>query len=130
MRIVQITPGSGDNFYCENCMRDNMLVRALGRLGHDAMLVPLYLPPQLEETGKDRSVPIFFGGINVYLQQKFSLFRKTPRWIDRLFDAPFFLNWAARKAGMTSAKELGETMLSMLEGEEGRQVKELDRLTD
>jgi len=26
MRIVQITPGSGDNFYCENCLRDLALV--------------------------------------------------------------------------------------------------------
>jgi len=29
MRIVQITPGSGDNFYCENCLRDVALVRAM-----------------------------------------------------------------------------------------------------
>jgi glycosyltransferase involved in cell wall biosynthesis len=129
MRIVQITPGSGDNFYCENCLRDNLLVRALGRLGHDAVMVPLYLPPRLKETGRDRGDPLFFGGINVFLQQKFSLFRRTPRWIDRLFDARFLLKWAARKAGMTAARTLGETTLSMLEGEEGRQVKELDRLT-
>jgi glycosyltransferase involved in cell wall biosynthesis len=129
MRIVQITPGSGDNFYCENCLRDNMLVRALGRLGHDAFMVPLYLPPRMRETGKDRRAPVFYGGINVYLQQKYSIFRKTPRWVDRFFDAPFFLNRAARMAGMTRAKDLGETTVSMLEGEEGRQAKELDRLT-
>ena len=28
MRIVQICPGSGDNFYCENCLRDAALVKA------------------------------------------------------------------------------------------------------
>jgi len=130
MRIIQITPGSGDNFYCENCLRDNLIVRALRRLGHDAILVPLYLPPQLEDTGKDNPTPIFFGGINVYLQQKLGLFCKTPRWVDKLFDSRGLLRMAAKKAGMTNAKDLGETTISMLRGEEGRQVKELDRLVD
>jgi len=32
MRIVQITPGSGDSFYCENCLRDAGLVTAMERL--------------------------------------------------------------------------------------------------
>jgi glycosyltransferase involved in cell wall biosynthesis len=116
MRIVQICPGSGDTFYCENCLRDAALVRGLRRLGHEVLVVPLYL--------------IFFGGINVYLQQKFALFRKTPRWLDRCFDSRRLLGWAARKAGMTSARSLGETTISMLHGEHGRQVKELDRLVE
>lgn len=130
MRIIQITPGSGDNFYCENCLRDNAIVKALRELGHDALLVPLYLPPRLDETGRDNSTPIFFGGINVYLQQKMSIFRKSPRWLDRLWDARGLLNQAAKKVGMTSAQDLGETTISMLRGEEGRQVKELNRLVD
>ena len=29
MRIVQITPGSGDKFHCENCLRDVALVKAM-----------------------------------------------------------------------------------------------------
>lgn len=130
MRIIQITPGSGDNFYCENCLRDNLIVRTLRNLGHDAILVPLYLPPQLEDTGKDNPTPIFFGGINVYLQQKLGLFCKTPRWVDKLFDSRGLLRMVAKKVGMTSAKDLGETTISMLRGEAGRQVKELDRLVD
>jgi len=130
MRIIQITPGSGDNFYCENCLRDNLIVRALRRLGHDAILVPLYLPARLEDTGKDNPTPIFFGGINVYLQQKLGLFCKTPRWVDKLFDSRSLLRLVAKRAGMTNAKDLGETTISMLRGEEGRQVKELDRLVD
>jgi glycosyltransferase involved in cell wall biosynthesis len=130
MRIIQITPGSGDNFYCENCLRDNLIVRALRKLGHDAILVPLYLPAKLEDTSKDNPTPIFFGGINVYLQQKLGLFCKTPRWVDKLFDSRGLLRMAAKRAGMTNAKDLGETTISMLRGEEGRQVKELDRLVD
>jgi len=130
MRIVQITPGSGDNFYCENCLRDVALVKALRKLGHDVLMVPLYLPLQIAGSEPLTDTPIFFGGINVYLQQKFALFRRTPRWIDRWFDARGLLEWAGRKAGMTNARDLGETTISMLQGEDGRQVKELDRFVD
>jgi glycosyltransferase involved in cell wall biosynthesis len=130
MRIVQITPGSGDSFYCENCLRDAALVRALRRLGHDVLMVPLYLPPQGDETGPLCNAPLFFGGINVYLQQKLALFRRTPRWVDKWLDSRPLLAWAGRKAGMTSARSLGETTISMLQGEHGRQVKELDRFVD
>ena len=130
MRIVQITPGSGDNFYCENCLRDAALVKAMRKLGHDVLMVPLYLPLQIDKTEQLTNAPLFFGGINVYLQQKFSLFRRTPRWIDRWLDSRRLLEWAGRKAGMTSAQDLGDATISMLQGEDGRQVKELDRLVD
>jgi len=130
MRIVQICPSAGDSFYCENCLRDAALVKALRRLGHDVLMVPLYLPLAADETEPPSQAPIFFGGINVYLQQKLALFRKTPRWIDRWFDARPLLEWAGRRAGMTSARALGETTISMLQGENGRQVKELDRFVD
>ena len=131
MKIAQLTPGSGDNFYCENCLRDVELVKALRRQGHDILLIPMYLPLQTE-TKDERlsSTPIFFGGINVYLQQKFSIFRRTPRWVDRLFDSPKLLRWIGRKSDMTSAEELGQTTISMLLGENGRQKKELERLVN
>jgi len=120
---VQLVPGAGGSFYCENCLRDAGLVRALRRMGHDAITVPLYLPLQLDEPEAAPSTsPVFFGGINVYLQQKSALFRKTPRWVDQIFDSPALLRWAARKAGMTDAKTLATTTLSMLRGEDGRPV--------
>jgi len=125
MRFVQITPGSGDSFYCENCLRDLDMVRALQGCGLDVVMVPLYLP-----VGAVQDVPIFFGGINVFLQQKLSVFRRTPRWVDRWFDSRRLLRWAGRKAGMTSARDLGETTMSMLQGRDGRQVKELNRLIE
>jgi len=130
MKIVQITPGSGDSFYCENCLRDQALVRALRSQGHAVVLVPLYLPLQTESQEKLTDVPIFFGGVNVYLQQKSGLFRKTPRWLDKPLDSRALLAWVSRKASMTSARGLGETTLSMLRGEQGFQVKELDRLVE
>jgi glycosyltransferase involved in cell wall biosynthesis len=129
MRIVQLAPGAGGEFYCENCIRDAMLVRQLHRLGHDAIAVPMYLPGVAEQ-GDTIEGPIFFGGVNVWLQQHLGLFRKTPRWVDRWFDSPGLLKKAIRMAGITSTKELGQTTISMLEGRHGRQVKELDRLLD
>ena len=128
MRIVQIAPSAGDSFYCENCLRDATLVKAMLKLGHDVLMVPLYLPVQIEETASPHVSPIFFGGLNVYLQQKSALFRKTPRWLDSLFDSPKLLSWIGRKAGMTSARGLGEMTTSMLRGEQGQQIKELNRL--
>ena len=98
MKIVQITPGSGDNFYCENCLRDDALIKAMYKLGQDVILLPMYLPLQVDEKEIPRKAPLFFGGINVYLQQKLSFFQKTPRWLDSFFDKPGLLKWASRKA--------------------------------
>ena len=128
MRVVQIIPGMGDSFYCENCLRDAALVTAMRKLGHDVLMVPVYLPFQVDKNEAVGNAPIFFGGVNVYLQQKSAFFRKTPAWFDRLFDSPRLLRWIGRRAEMTSARVLGEMTISMLRGEQGRQVKELDRL--
>jgi glycosyltransferase involved in cell wall biosynthesis len=130
VRIIQITPGAGTNFGCENCLRDNALVLELRRQGHDVLMVPLYLPLASDGPDCGPAAPIFFGGINVYLQQKSWLFRRTPRWLDRLLDARWLLRWASRRAEMTKAADLGEATLSMLRGEDGRQVKELRRLAE
>ena len=73
-------------------------------------------------------MPVFFGGVNVYLQQQFKLFRKTPRWVDQFFDAPWMLKQAAAREGTTEAAGLGPLTLSVLQGAEGNQKKELDRL--
>lgn len=130
MRIIQITPSAGDSFYCENCLRDAALAKAIIKLGHEGLTIPLYLPLPSEQSGSAGISPIFFGGLNVYLQQKVAFFRRTPRWLDRLFDSPRLLKWIGRMAGMTSARDLGETTISMLRGEKGRQLKELDRLVE
>jgi hypothetical protein len=31
----------------------------------------------------DQTTPVFFGGVNVWLQQHSALFRWLPRWLDR-----------------------------------------------
>ncbi len=130
MRIVQITPSAGDSFYCENCLRDVALVKAMQNLRHDVLMVPMYLPVQVDKNEAVDSTPIFFGGLNVYLQQKSRFFRRTPRWFDRLLDSPKLLRWIGRRAGSTSARNLGQMTISMLRAEEGRQIKELNRLVE
>ncbi|MGB9597876.1 MAG: glycosyltransferase family 1 protein, partial [Candidatus Poribacteria bacterium] len=66
MKIAQLVPGSGNAFYCENCLRDASIITELQKQGHQPLVVPLYLPIVLETDNKSES-PIFFGGINVYL---------------------------------------------------------------
>ena len=128
MRIAYITAGAAGMF-CGSCMRDNTLAAALIAEGHDALLIPTYTPIRTDED--DVSSPrVFFGGINVYLQQKFSLFRYTPRWFDRLFDFNWLLRWVSRFAVHTQAQQLGDLTISMLQGEHGFQAKEIDKLTD
>ncbi|MBN2514152.1 MAG: glycosyltransferase family 4 protein [Sedimentisphaerales bacterium] len=129
MRIVHLAPGAGGGFYCENCVRDAMMLRQLCRLGHEAIALPMYLPAGPEQQDIPKG-PLFFGGINVYLQQKLGLFRHTPRWLDALLDSPRLLSRAARQAGVSNVKQLGETTISMLQGQDGKQVKELDRLIE
>jgi glycosyltransferase involved in cell wall biosynthesis len=111
-------------------MRDNALVLALRKRGHDALLVPMYLPLTLDEVSAAENIPVFYGGINSYLQQVSPLFRHTPRWLDKLLDSPKALASAGKRAGMTKASELGPMTLSMLKGEEGNQKKELERLVE
>jgi glycosyltransferase involved in cell wall biosynthesis len=127
VNIIQITPGAGA-MYCGNCFRDNALVVALRRLGHDVTMVPLYLPLTLDEEDQSADTPVFFGGISVYLEQKSALFQRMPRFLHRWLASRKLLSWAAGRAASTRATEVGEILLSMLRGEEGRQARELDEL--
>lgn len=128
MKIVKIVPGSGGTFYCENCLRDTALIAALQRADVNVVMVPMYLPLLTDGAQIDESAPVFFGGINVYLQQKLALFRHTPRWVDRVFDSRPLLKLAAAMEGTTKANGMGSMTLSMIRGEEGSQAKELERL--
>jgi glycosyltransferase involved in cell wall biosynthesis len=128
MKIVKLVPGSGDNFYCENCVRDLALVRALKKAGHEVTVIPMYLPQRIDRLDEASSAPLFFGGINAYLQQQYRLFRMTPRWLDRIFDSRLLLGLAARRAGTVRPSDLGAMTLSMLKGRDGHQKKELERL--
>ncbi len=127
MKVVQITPGAG-GMYCGNCFRDNALVTALRRQGHESLMVPLYLPMTLDEIPAQADTPTFFGGLNVFFDQKFSWYRRAPAWFRRIFDAPALLKMAAGKAAKTRATDVGELTVSMLEGENGNQARDLEEL--
>lgn len=127
MNIVQITPGAG-GMYCGGCFRDNALVATLRKQGHETLMVPLYLPLTLDEADQSAGTPTFFGGINVYLEQKSALFRKAPKWLHSLLASPALLKWASKYSARTRAADVGDLMLSMLRGEEGNQARELNDL--
>lgn len=127
MNFVQLTPGAGA-MYCGNCLRDNALVGELRRQGHEAIMLPLYLPLTLDEADQSAGQPIFFGGVNVFLDQLLPFYRRAPGWVRRRLDAPAVLHWASGRAAKTRAAEVGELTLSMLRGEAGNQTRHLDDL--
>jgi glycosyltransferase involved in cell wall biosynthesis len=73
---------------------------------------------------------VLFGGINVYLQQLSPLFRYTPQWFDRVLDSPWLLNALSKLNSSVNPAKLGALTVSMLEGEQGRQRKEVTKLVD
>src|SRR3990170_129801 len=126
MRIAYISAGAA-GMYCGACLHDNTLAAALLRKGHQVALIPTYTPIRTDEV--DVSLPqVFYGGINVYLQQKSALFRKTPWFLDRILDHPGLLNMLSRLSSSTDASDLGALTISILHGEEGNQRKELEKL--
>lgn len=127
MRILLITAGAG-GMYCGSCLRDNSLAAALMAKGHDVLLLPLYTPTRTDEPNVSEK-RVFFGGISVYLEQRFSLFRKSPWILDRLWDSPAAIKAATGGAVKTAPDQLGKLTVSMLEGEEGFQRKEFQKLT-
>jgi glycosyltransferase involved in cell wall biosynthesis len=122
MRILQLTAGTG-SFHCGTCLRDAALVEELRKLGHDAMLAPLYLPLVLE--GGVDARPVHMGGINAYLAERRL---RLPRFVQDWLDSPRVLTWAARRGEMTQASQLGAMTVSMLEGAGGEQEREIGKL--
>jgi glycosyltransferase involved in cell wall biosynthesis len=126
--IAYLTAG-GAGMFCGSCMRDNTLAAALTKLGCDVQLIPLYTPIRTDE--EDVSVDrVFFGGINVYLQQKVPLFRYLPGFLVRWLDHPRLINGVARFGIQTSGRQLGDLALSVLRGENGHQRGEVHRLVE
>lgn len=126
LRVTYLTAGAAGMF-CGSCMHDNTLARWLGRAGVDIQLVPCYTPIRTDE--EDVSVDrVFFGGINVFLQQKLPLFRHLPGFLDHWLDQPWLIRLATQRAIEVDPKELGGLTVSMLRGTHGYQKKEVRRL--
>lgn len=129
MRIVHIAAGAG-SMYCGACARDLSLVKGLMSRGHDVEIVPLYTPLRMDTDEVPETAPVFYGGINVFLQQSSPLFRKLPKFMDRWLDNDRFLRAVSNFAINTSPRDLGPMTVSVLAGKDGMQSKELDRLLD
>ena len=76
MKILFIVPGSGDAFYCGNCFRDNLQVKALRDLGQEVIVMPLYLPLEQKEFQAD--TPLFFPATTLYAAQRLYKGAKIP----------------------------------------------------
>lgn len=128
MKVLSITGGAA-NMYCGSCMRDNGLALALRKQGHDVVLLPLYTPTKTDEPNASYQ-RVFFGGISVYLQQKSGIFRWTPKFIDKLWDHPRVIRAFAGRGVAVDSASLGALTVSMLEGRNGRQRKEIENLLE
>jgi glycosyltransferase involved in cell wall biosynthesis len=131
MKIVYLITGSGGSFYCGNCYRDMIYLRAIRKVpGTKASAIPLYLPPDEStvESGLDKNV--FFGAISMYLREKVPFLKNMPVFLDKIFDSAPMLKMAAKRAGTTRTEGLEEMTLNMIKGENAFPEKELQRLVD
>jgi len=113
--------------YCGSCLRDNALAKALIDAGHDVLLIPTYTPTRTDEVNVSQN-RIFLGGLNVYLQQHFGLFRKSPEILDRIWDFKPLLKLLTRLGLSVDPESLGDLTVSMLQGAQGALRKEILKL--
>ena len=134
MRVVHIVPGSGDSFYCQNCLRDKGLMKALHLAGVEVVLVPMYLPLDVLDQGAVpdgvQATPVFFGAINTYLAHLVPGYGRLPKGLTRWLDSTPVMRWAARRAGSTRASGMEEMTLATLEGRGAHHQRELRELID
>ena len=100
---MHIIPGSGGSFYCGNCLRDSKYVEALRKSDHTVIKLPMYLPLFADEHDLSKEIPVFYGAISIYMKQLFPIFRKAPRWVDRVLNSKPMLKLASKFAGSTNA---------------------------
>lgn len=113
--------------FCGSCMHDNTWARALMAAGCEVSLVPTYTPVRVDEA--DESLhKVFLGGLNVYLNGRWSWWRHIPRGLTRWLDRPGVIRWATQWSVSNDARELGDLTLSMLAGGEGPQRGAIDDL--
>ena len=126
MKILFIVPGSGDAFYCGNCFRDNLQVKALRELGQEVIVMPLYLPLEQKEFQAD--TPLFFPATTLYAAQRLYKGAKIPGWLRWLTGSKWMLRLAASMSGTTSSEGLDGLTLSMIQGEDtafGEMVRQM-----
>jgi glycosyltransferase involved in cell wall biosynthesis len=128
MHLAIITAG-GAGMFCGSCMHDNTWARALIAAGVDVSLIPLYTPIRVDEENQTSS-PIFFGGINTYLNDRSAIWRHLPRFLTRWLDSPAIIDRATKNAVSNNAAELGSMTASMVAGELGPHRRSGEELAD
>jgi glycosyltransferase involved in cell wall biosynthesis len=128
LRIAYLATGAA-GMYCGSCIRDNRVAATLLAQGRDVFLLPLYTPLKTDEPDVSRDV-VYYGGINVYLEQRFRFFRRLPAAMTRILDAPGLLRRVMRWSGKVRPEDLGALAVSVLRGEHGPQKPELDKLIE
>jgi len=126
MKIAYLLPGSGGSFYCGNCTRDKVLIKSLKDTGHEILMIPMYLPLNLDQCETD--APIFYGAVNIYLKQISPLLKRIPNWLKKFFDSEKVLRFVGKLSGSTSAEGNESMTISMLQGTNGKQSEDLDTL--
>lgn len=126
MRVAILAAGAA-GMLCGSCLRDNRLAATLRARGRDVHLIPLYTPIRTDEADASDAT-VFYGGINVFLQQKSAIFRHLPPEVDGILNAPALLRRVGRRAARVRPEEVAALAVSVLRGEHGRQSKELSRL--
>ncbi|MEM6456550.1 MAG: glycosyltransferase family 4 protein, partial [Acidobacteriota bacterium] len=130
LRVAQISAGAA-GMYCGSCMHANTVARTLIDQGHEVALIPTYTPLRTDEARVVTGERVFFSAINVYLQEKIPFFRHAPRWVDRLFESrPLLRMLSKMDAAGTDGRDIASLTLSVLQGADGHQAKELDKLVE
>lgn len=126
IRVAYLAAGAG-GMICGSCLRDNRIAATLIDQGRDVVLIPLYTPLTTDEP--DVSIKrVYYGGINIYLQQWSRLLGLALRPAARLLDSSFLLKMAMRPAGDADPGVLGRLTVSVLEGAHGAQRRALAEL--
>lgn len=128
MKIAYLATGAA-NMYCGSCMRDNTLVGAMKRLGHQASMLAMYTPLRVDEESASENY-IFYSGIKTYILQQFP---NQTLWRDALLNAAgsqAFTRLLTRFdiGSAVDPKANAELTLSMLRGEMGNQRILLDEM--
>jgi len=128
LRVVYLAAGAA-GMYCGSCIRDNRLAAALLEHGRDIALIPLYTPLRTDD-GDVSQHTVYYGGLNVYLEQRWRFYRRLPRFVTHWLDAPWLLGFVSRFAARTRPEDVADLTISVLRGDHGPQRVELERLID
>ena len=129
MKVVYLITGSGGSFYCGNCYRDMLYVKAIRKVpGVITRAVPLYLPPDRQNVRDGFEKEVFFGAISMFLREKVGFLKNMPPFMDKIVDSVPLLKLAARQAGATRTEGYEDLTLSMIEGDNAFRKHEVDRL--